>query len=135
MKKGQKSGPAFVRELIEEAMGKARNITGPMESVGGVPAFFMGVVKSIRRGGRIGYAKLGRLFAGHLHAILEQRGHDPESRVRELAIILKLEDKHIALGWFEREFPRCMILIPDKSRLKFVEGVAKKMEKLHDQES
>jgi len=44
-------------------------------------------------------------------------------KLTELRTLLKDQDDDGVLAWFDREFPKCMALVPPRNRIQFLKGV------------
>jgi hypothetical protein len=101
----------------------------------GVPTFFRASCWEASRGGADGYDLAGLNLAIHLHELLEPA--DDKDRVAakfdDLEKLIRLaeecdEDHQVecdedVLRWFDREFPRCMALVPQRRRRSFLKGI------------
>ncbi len=110
------------------------NVISTHDRFRGVPAFFRGLCRDARSGGRGGYKAAGHELARHVGDLVE--GDGPEVELEELAGLLfprspddpkqiayVRRDDEAVWAWFQREFPRCMDLVPTRRRGKFLEGV------------
>jgi hypothetical protein len=97
----------------------------------GVPTFFKASCSEARLGGKNGYKRAGYTLARHVDDLLSDVYDRPqiESQLNELADALKIEpSEDEALEWFDREFPRCMELVPARRRSQFIQGAAQAYE-------
>lgn len=95
---------------------------------GGVPSFFRYIVQDaeVQRNG-YDYSIAGQELARHTESLMEDGdgpGQDAQSRWEELLALFGAWDDDRVLAWYDREFPRCMALIPRRRRAQFVKGVA-----------
>lgn len=94
----------------------------------GVPTFFRACCREASRGGKHSYEEAGHELARHCDNLHDE----PEAVMGELLTLLndaakwyqRTDAAHQAvLAWFDREFPKCMALIPARRRDQFVRGV------------
>lgn len=94
----------------------------------GVPTYFRGLAfdASYRRDGVYDYSICGQELARHSADMLEdgdEPGQDAQTRWDELQQLFQDWDDERVLAWYDREFPKCMALIPRRRRAQFLKGV------------
>ncbi len=112
----------------------------------GVPAFFRANCLQVHRGGAAGYDTAGWHLALNVSSLIEHEGDDAVAKLKELEDLVRAggvqegmrraeveeitssrwfpdEAAGQVLAWFEREFPRCIALVPARRRAQFVKGV------------
>jgi predicted transcriptional regulator len=125
----------FVTEAVRKAASEAERRKPPaLPKAGfrGVPSFFQASCMEAQQGGENGYRWAGHTLARHGGELLELSYSDAEEvadKLDELAEALHTEpDEANVLTWFDREFPKCMELVPSRRRGQFVQGVAEAYE-------
>jgi len=100
-----------------------------------VPTFFRANCWEAKRGGTLGYHLAGWHLAIHLQSLLEPAADEDRvaSKLDELDELFRVAyetvEEHqaardeVVLCWFDREFPRCMALVPRRRRSAFLKGV------------
>jgi hypothetical protein len=77
-----------------------------------------------RRGGGHGYDWAGRkLLVCAAGLIAANTDEDLSEKFEELKDLIQSHDGDGVLGWFDRELPMCMELIPRRRRASFLTGV------------
>ncbi len=96
---------------------------------GPLPTFFRATCLEASRGGDRGYGWAGHTLLGAAASLIEwQTPAELEDKVQELKVAIDQGDDTEILGWFDRELPRCMALIPRRRRCMFLNGVYKAVE-------
>lgn len=116
---------------VEKRRERARVPFRPVgrKTSGACPSFFRAICLEASRGGELGYDRAGRklvrvaaeLIAGDTAEELAEKCKDLKGLVRDRA-------DNCVLGWFDRELPRCMELIPRRRRPTFLAGVYQEIE-------
>ena len=72
----------------------------------------------------MGYSDAGWHLGIHTAHLLEfESDEEFDEKLQELRSLLDLEDDEGVLRWYEREFPRCMGLIPKRRQGRFLKGL------------
>ena len=81
------------------------------------------------RGGDRGYGWAGQTLLGAAADLIEwEKPEEFDEKAEELKDAIHRGDDDGILGWFDRELPRCMALIPKRRRRMFLDGVYKEAE-------
>jgi hypothetical protein len=120
-----KSMSAFV---IDAAVAEARRVEANPpryeSKFRGVPTFFRGNCATAAQGGAGGYRLAGWHLAHHTGRLMEyETDEERDAKAEELEQALARDDSAAVLAWYEREFPRCMELVPSRRREQFLKGV------------
>ena len=115
----------FVVETLEKEMRRAGAARPPARTFGGVPSFFLATCQTASQGGTRGYDGAGWNLGIHVAEMLEPQEERSvvQGKLRELRRLLTDQDDDGVLAWFDREFPKCMALIPRRKRMQFLVGV------------
>jgi len=101
----------------------------PGRASGACPRFFKAICSEVRRGGGPGYAWAGRkLLRAAAGLIAWDTAEELRLKYTELENAILARDDAGVLGWFDRELPRCMALIPRRRRASFLAGVYREVE-------
>jgi hypothetical protein len=88
------------------------------------PTYFRATCFEASRGGAAGYRWAGRKLMGTVDYVLAwDTDQERAAKLEELADLAGASDDDGVLGWFDRELPRCMALIPRRRRRLFLAGV------------
>lgn len=87
---------------------------------GACPTFFRAACRTASHGGGSGYEEPGYTLVGGVASLLDD---DLDAKLEALDGFLMSDDDDAVLGWFDRELPRCMALVPRRRRLSFLRGV------------
>lgn len=117
----------FVTEEVDKAVARAERqpkkpSTGTFR---GVPTFFRAACAEAQRGGEGGYRGAGWTLALHAEQMLgeELTGKELKPKLDDVQKAVEKKDAAAVAAWFEREFPRCMELVPRRRREQFGLGV------------
>ena len=127
-------GQSLTRFILDAAMREAAK--KPPKSrrfFQGVPTFFRAACFEAGQGGSNGYHWAGVNLARALAGLVEAEDDDEkEAKLEELARLLDAGrrytgvrgiDQAEVIAWFEREFPRCIELVPPRRRSQFIRGL------------
>ena len=116
---------------VAKRQAKARAAARPAhrKTSGACPTFFKAICLEARRGGGLGYDRAGTQLT-HVAAELVAFDTDEEwtEKLKGLEALLLARDDAGVLGWFDRELPKCMALIPRRRRASFLAGVYREVE-------
>jgi hypothetical protein len=112
-----------------QAKARATARPTPRKTSGACPTFFKALCWEARRGGGLGYDRAGTQLT-HVAAELVAFDTDEEwtEKLKGLEALLLARDDAGVLGWFDRELPKCMALIPRRRRASFLAGVYREVE-------
>jgi len=133
-----KAKAVSVTTFVTEAAVREAQRTKPIDPrrhFQGVPTFFRACCAEAAQGGTGGYASAGF----HLASGVASLHDDPDEVMDELRDLvaaarradaldiranrpLNYADRAV-LAWFDREFPRCMALVPARRRQQFLRGI------------
>lgn len=98
----------------------------------GVPTFIRALTYDVstRQPGYDDYGIIGMELGRHtVDMINDAYGvEDPDERIEQLWTRINANDVKAILGWYRRNFPACMRLVPSRRRQKFVAGVLRAVE-------
>lgn len=94
---------------------------------GACPTFFRALCRNATDGTTGEYQNVGYSFIGAVASMLAEDGEDQaDAKLGQLSDLVWARDDDGTLAWFDREFPRCMALIPTRRRHQFLAGVYKR---------
>jgi hypothetical protein len=112
-----------------QAKASAAARPAPRKTSGALPTFFRAVCLEASRGGGLGYDWAGRkLLRAAAELIAWDTTEELQHKYMELESLIWARDDGGVLGWFDRELPRCMGLIPRRRRASFLNGVYQEVE-------
>jgi hypothetical protein len=112
-----------------QAKARAAARPAPRNTSGACPTFFKSICWEARRGGGLGYDRAGSKLI-RVAATLVAYDTDEEliEKLKGLEALVLARDDVGVLGWFDRELPKCMALIPQRRRASFLAGVYREVE-------
>jgi Protein of unknown function (DUF1778) len=119
------------KQAAAEARAPEKRV--PRKTSGACPTFFRAVVLEAQLGGAQGYVLAGRQLLGAAASLIAaDDSEELYEKYEELGELVYAEDEEGVLGWFDRELPRCMALIPRRRRSEFLRGVYQEVEENPD---
>ena len=120
-------------KAAEKKQASARNRepgrTAARKTSGACPTFFKALCLEASRGGDQGYDWTGRkLVRSAASLVVWDTPDELRAKFAELKRLIRGRDNEGVLGWFDRELPRCMALIPRRRRPSFLTGVYEEVE-------
>jgi hypothetical protein len=125
-----KAAERHAQELDRKSARRATSQKRPTAYKSGpLPTFFRATCFEASRGGDRGYGWAGRTLLGAAADLIEwQTSAELQDKFQGLKVAIDRGDDAGILGWFDRELPRCMALIPKRRRRMFLDGVYKAVE-------
>jgi hypothetical protein len=117
--------------VATKRQARSRAVARPThrKSSGACPTFFKALCWETRRGGGLGYDWAGRkLTRVAAELVAYETDDDWTEKLEGLEALVLARDDAGVLGWFDRELPRCMSLIPRRRRASFLAGVYEEVE-------
>lgn len=121
------------RALSERAEKVLARPRGPL------PTYFRALAARAAAGGEGNWTEVGYAFAqGCVSDLMNEIGDDDaEKEIRRLERVASrsapkpptTEDLDAVLAWFDKNFPRCMALVPDRRRRVFAFGVVARVQR------
>ena len=114
----------FVLDAADKEAMKATP-TSPTTVFRGVPTFFRALCATASQGGANSYREVGWHLGLHTVDLLMQvdEASEWEEKLEELAQLVENDDSDGVIVWYEREFPKCLQLVPPRRRTQFAEGI------------
>lgn len=117
----------FATKAVEQRADKA--LARPR---GALSTFFRALVATATTGGAGGWRHVGAQFAGGCNSDMPYELTDRRKAADEMGRLKQRAndgDGDAVLVWFDKNFPRCMALVPRRRRDAFAEGVIEFAEK------
>jgi hypothetical protein len=109
--------------MKKQATAGAPSPPVPRTTSGACPAYFRAICWEASQGGDQGYMRAGRkLLRTAASEIAWESDDELTEKFNDLKRVLQRRNDDGVLAWFDREFPRCMALIPRRRRSTFLEG-------------
>ncbi len=90
----------------------------------GIPIHFRGGIADVQQRTGTTYADIGWHFGLHMRELVEPFGYAAaERKLDRLEAYINAGNFDKALKWFDKEFPRCMALVPKRRRMSFIKGI------------
>ncbi len=88
------------------------------------PVYFKRAIQEARRGGDFGYLEAGEKLMGNAKYLVASKSREElMEKFDDLAQMIEGYDDAGVISWFDRELPRCMVLVPPRRRRSFLEGI------------
>jgi predicted transcriptional regulator len=119
-------GQSLTSFMVEEASKAAQRPRPKSRAVfRGVPTFFRACCATAAEGGGHGYSSAAYELARHTARLLSQDVEDEDDltrRLDELRNAWATNDRAAVIAWYQREFPRCIALVPVRRHAAFAQG-------------
>jgi hypothetical protein len=127
-----KAAERQAKEVDRKSARRAKSLKdATRHGSGALPTFFRLTCMEARRGGHRGYDLAGYKLYGAAAELIEWNNREEwQDRLDDLRDAIVQRDDDEVLGWFDRELPRCMALIPRRRRGAFLNGVYEKVEQI-----
>ena len=112
--------------VATKRQARARAVARPAhrKSSGACPTFLKALCLEASRGGALGYDLAGRKLLRSTADLIDwDTTEELQQKYMDLENLIRARDDGGVLGWFDRELPRCMALIPRRRRASFLAGI------------